>query len=90
MKLKGGNKGDCGVVDLNWRKDRFALEGKTVGSTGLGGKTRNKFSLASIKLEILSRHPRGDAKLVVKDVSLQGRETGWRCRFGRQQHTLGI
>lgn len=42
MELKGGNKGDCGVVGLNWRKDSFALEAKTVGSTGLGGKDQEQ------------------------------------------------
>ena len=90
MELRGGNKNDCRVVGLNWRKDSFALEAKTVGSTGLGGKARKKFSLGPGRLEVLIRYPRRDVKLVVQDVSLQGRKTGWRYRFGRHQHTFGI
>lgn len=38
LELKGGNKGDYRVVGLNQRKDSFALEAKTLGSTGLGGR----------------------------------------------------
>lgn len=65
------------------------IETEMVGSTGLQGETKKKFHWGHVKLEILIRHPRGDAKLVVRYMSLQGKEAGWRYRFGRHQHIFG-
>ena len=54
----------------------MAFEAKKCGKHSFGGKDQEEVSLDEVRLEVLIRHIKGDVKLRVKYVSLQGWETG--------------